>query len=199
MRSSYLALAFVLLIIGVCYFFAKSKHSNLSGLYSNFTPYMARVVSYRLSAIDCEPDKYYYKDQTLCLVCKAVDACFPYAWVDRGPEGMLMNPMGKPYLAGEYDNLTALHFYSSGIDKLLGCNELMECTDAKARIDEGLGEAIFTFFLSVDEINQRIKTIATQLGYDAENCTYFNGTLILSCDKLLVMWWKPNEVSFYKE
>ena len=161
---------------------------------------MNQTVSYRLSAVNCQPNQYYFADnQTVCLVCGSANACFGFFRVDLGAEGIKMNANQQIiYLTGNYDNFTALHFYSYGIDKILNCNELLVCKDGiVARVENN--SAIFTFpnNFTANDIYDEIKSIATSLGYD-QTCQYIQNILV-TCGKLVINWRGENEISFIRD
>jgi len=193
MERLWIFLILFLLIIVIVYFgFYSYKPkvkilSNITELYSLFTPYMEETVNSNLKLIDCEPNKYYYNDSAVCFVCNDMNACFGYGWVNRA-EGEKMNPMGLPYLSEECDINTKMSFYSDGFSKLLSCRCDKECVcedNIKARLkDEEIiltfpgnitqkqksREVIFTFPENIN-IKQKIEQITKKVGIGECNFT----------------------------
>jgi hypothetical protein len=204
------------------YYFVKEKYlTNINELYSFFTPTMEKFVNLHLESIECPKSKYYYNNSYVCFVCGKFDACFSFSSVKRGPD-IKMNPAGNFYLTGKYDNLTALHFYSSGIDKFLNCNDKLECENGiKAKIENNIVTnlkityngtstiinntlngtfAVFEFpsTFSISDINSEIIKLANKLGYGKGTCNYFLD-FIRSCDSLIILWVDNNNVIFFRD
>jgi len=141
--------------------------SNITELYSMFTPYMKMNVDYHIKAVNCEPDKYYYRGESICFVCENYDACFGYSWVNRD-SNKKMNP-NTSELYGVYDTDTIVNFYSLGLAKKLGCT----CVD-KCECQEGVtlnqvdGRLIFGFPEDVNKI-QMVETVFHDIGL---SCTF---------------------------
>ena len=109
--------------------------TNISELYSSFTPYMEDYVNYRLQAIDCQPNEYYYDDSSVCFVCKDMDACFGYGGVMRAGGGKI-HPKGIRYLTRvkEFD-IKVVDFCEDGMASEFNCrgvNEnVLECENIR--------------------------------------------------------------------
>jgi hypothetical protein len=195
--------------------------SNVTDLYSLFTPAMENFVNLHLDPTGCQKSEYYYKNSSLCFLCDKFDACFSFGYVKRELGKTKINPMGNVYLDGKYDNLTALHFYSSGLDKLLGCRDNLECENGiKAKIEDNIVTnlrityngttvvknnllngtfAVFEFpsTFSINDINSKIIKMANELGYGNETCDYLLD-FIGSCSKLSILWVDNNDVIFFR-
>jgi hypothetical protein len=161
------------------------------------------VVNFRLKAIGCSPSKYYYENKSICFVCGEVNACFKYAIVNRGDEGIKMNYQGS-YLIGNYDNLTALSFYSFGVNKILNCDENFFCDNGiRGELNNELGftRALFTFpnEFSIFKINEIVLKIANSFGFDTTNCQKSFSEEILFCaeNKFSVVWYGNNVLEFH--
>lgn len=185
-KNLVLSLIFVLLIFFISsflyfYYFhflpSKPKYlTNITELYSLFTPYMERHVNYRLKAVECQPNKYYYDDSAVCFVCGGIDACFGYAWVNINGEERT-NPKGLPKLFGKYNADTEISFYSYGVSKVLNCVCEKECIcKDNIKVIEGKYGIKFIFPEDIN-IEESIKKIAIDL--QMGDCTFFNRTLSL--------------------
>jgi len=162
-------------------------YSNVTELYSLFTPYMKSTVNYRLQAINCQPNEYYYENSSVCFVCNDMHACFGYGWVIRAG-GEKMNPKGVPYLSGKYNRDALINFYSWGLAKELGCSCEMgcECSEGiKVRLEDNI--VIFSFPENYN-ITKRIEEVARDIGFgncefiisniSSFNCGVFGGGII---------------------
>jgi hypothetical protein len=85
---------------------------------------MNEEVNYRLVLIDCIPNKFYYENTAFCFVCKKMDACFGYGWVER--EGKRMNPLGIPYLKFKKFDVKVADFYYDGLGSVFGCKKIKD-------------------------------------------------------------------------
>jgi hypothetical protein len=196
--------------------------SNVTELYSLFTPTMESFVNLHLEPITCQKNEYYYNNSSFCFICGKFDTCFGFSYVIRERGKTEMNPTSTIYLNGEYDNLTALNFYSSGLDRFLNCKENLECENGiKAKIENNIVTnlrityngstttvnnalngtfAVFRFpsTYSVNDINSEIMKLANNLGYGNETCKYFLD-YIRYCDKLIIIWVDNNAVVFLRD
>ena len=113
----------------VCYYSNLHKQlpkqtylTNISELYSLFTPYMKNTVNYRLQAINCQPNKYYYEDSSICFVCDDMHACFGYTYTLISGK-KLMNPKRESYLKNvKRISIKVIDFYQKGLASDLHCN-----------------------------------------------------------------------------
>ena len=135
----------ILIIISSLYFYyfhflpSKTKYStDITDLYSSFSPYMKSEVDSRLQLLDCIPKEYYYDNSNICFVCGKIHPCFGFGWVSR--EGTKkMNPKHPIFLKGKYSREEELNFYSENIAKLLNCKCNGECicdSGIKARTED---------------------------------------------------------------
>lgn len=160
----------VLVIIGVTYFslYLPSKPrvktlSNVTELYSLFTPLMQNYVSLHLNSIECYTNEYYYNNSNVCFVCYDFDACYRYAWVNR-TGGQKMNYFGMYCKGGNHK--TRLNFYSFGVAKLLNCECDKECIcegEIKGNVKdlESTSISVFTFPGKLD-ITTKVVEIANK-------------------------------------
>jgi len=125
-------LVILILIFGVATFmFLRPKKAEIipSSLLSNFTPAMREFVVSKLENSNCIPLSHYFEgNDTICFKCEKFDACFGYAWVYRGVEGMKMNPKGKPYLKFSEFDVNVADFYYDGLADELKCKKVTEDT-----------------------------------------------------------------------
>lgn len=157
--------------------------SNITELYSSFTQYMKMNVNYRLLAIDCKPEEYYY-NESICFICDEFDACFGYGWVNRGAEGYLMNPKDNGYLIGDYTIVDETSLNSLGLSKALGCGvegEITECVDGVTLRFEG-EKSIFSFPENVNK-TKKIEDVFESMVLDCTFTTYNTTNVIgFSCE-----------------
>ena len=86
-----LKILFILLILwGALNFFMpkedKKVLTNVTELYSKFTPYTKDYVNQKLEYIGCEPKKYYMEDREFCFICNNENFCFIYTFVNTTNE-----------------------------------------------------------------------------------------------------------------
>lgn len=115
------SLFIIALIIFGFYYSGSNYSSDITELYSSFTPYMEDFVNSHLQAIDCEPRNYYYADSDICFVCNGIHACFDYVLVNW-EHGEELSPIGTVRLNGDYDKRTELDFHSLGFTNGLDCD-----------------------------------------------------------------------------
>jgi hypothetical protein len=186
-----LALSLLVIVVALFIFVPDSTEretktfSDMTELYSRFTQYMKAHVNYHLLAVDCEPDEYYY-NKSICFVCKEYDACFDYASVDKGGEGILINPAGNYYLSGNYNVEEEASFNSLGLSKTLGCGldgEITDCVEGVTLSFEGK-RMIFTFPEGVNK-TQKIGDIFEAIGMKCEFSTIENTDItVFSCENI---------------
>lgn len=122
-------------------------HTDITELYSYFTGYMERHIDSHLEWLGCEPQQYSDDGSTICFMCEDSHPCFGYGWVNRGREGMKMNPRGLPYLdnVGSVGGLKVkfVDFCHQGLASQFNCQEKesyneLECDKIKfsARVGE---------------------------------------------------------------
>jgi hypothetical protein len=151
-------------------------------------------VNFRLKAIGCSPSKYYYENKSICFVCGEVNACFKYAIVNRGDEGIKMNYIGFAELQGKFSENDALSFYSFGISKLLNCQSNLVCErNIIASINGTLVKFIFPSPEIIDEV---IIELTKKLNITDECERDYSNTKILGCGKFRVLWYSDNIVGF---
>jgi hypothetical protein len=189
-------LSLLLISLYFIYFSSLGKRTryetNISELYSRFTPTLKNAVSFRLKAIECNPSKYYLENEAVCFVCRKATACFHYALVNWGPEGMKMEFTGMAELKGKFNEMEALAFYSFGISKLLDCQSNLVCQqNIKATIEKPLVKFQFP---STEIINGVILELKNKLGI-GEECKTF-GTKIIECGQLEILWISDDAVAF---
>jgi hypothetical protein len=171
--------------------------SNVTELYSLFTPYMLDFVNSRQAAMNCQPTQFYYLDSVnntqFCLVCGKFDICYGYAWVNRNGV-MLMNPT-ELFLVGEYNQKTLLNLYSYGVADVLNC----DCTNKECSCENGITARIaefgniFTFPKNVN-IMTEVENIARKMG--KYPCEAINNATRIKCGDLVAAKISENEVVF---
>jgi hypothetical protein len=120
-------IALVILLASYSYTFLLRKPkikilSNVTELYSLFTPYMENHVNTHLNAVNCIPTQYYYTNSYVCFICNDFDACFGYGWVLRD-EGERMNPKGIVKLENiKKFSVKNADFYLNGLGTKFNCN-----------------------------------------------------------------------------
>lgn len=96
-------------------------YSNVTELYSLFAPYMEEKVNYKLGLIDCNPTEYYYEDEAICFICKKMDACFEYGWVNTGAEKK--TNLLDSHLKSKRFNVKVANFYADGLASGFNCRK----------------------------------------------------------------------------
>jgi hypothetical protein len=168
--------------------------SNITEVYTLFTPYMEDFVDSYLNVMSCQPSQYYYTNSSkLCFVCGKFDICYGYAMVKRnGSE--LMNP-NDLFLAGYYTKENLLNLYSYGVGNTMNC----KCSNDDCFCDDNVKAVIKDFddvfiFQSDLSLENNVISIAAKMGKD-ECETLYEGALII-CGDLAAKKIKNNEVSF---
>jgi len=170
--------------------------SNVTELYSLFTPYMKTQINSRLQSIECQPTKYYYNDSSVCFVCNEIDACFGYSWVNRTGDKK-MNPKCTSFLSGKYSKEDKLNFCSCGIARLLdcSCNEVCNCKQGmEVSLTDGF--VSFTFPMNVD-LKEKIEQITGEKcdiiesgkGLLHIHCENFKGYIFNESNRLAFRCW----------
>lgn len=135
-------IVFIILIIVFLAFFYNPMGlkteilTNVTDLYSLFTPGTEKYVTYYTKGIKCEPKEYYYVDSQICFLCDKAKPCFEYVWVER--TGVLKMNIKNISLIEFVDKQTEYSFYSFGISDLLNCvcNEECICEDGIRLVSE---------------------------------------------------------------
>jgi len=139
-KKIFISLFLMIIIIGVAvlynhYWRNKTELSQrqpkiiteFTTLYSQFTPNMKNQVdSYVKAGLQCEPEGYYYNNESVCFICSDIIPCFYYQMVNVGEPEEKMN-FQEVVLTGSFSKETELTFYSQGIFKLLNCQCAEKC------------------------------------------------------------------------
>jgi hypothetical protein len=97
--------------------------TDIKGLYSSFTDYMKEYVDSPLKWLGCEPQQYSDDGSNICFLCEDADACFGYAWGNKGG-GAIRVPSGFPYFENTAGlKLKFVDFCFEGLASKFGCQE----------------------------------------------------------------------------
>jgi len=177
--------------------------SNISGLYSLFTPYMKDFVDSHLNLLNCRPEEYYYTENNdvnnaICFICGKLDLCYRYITVRRSGGILMMNPNGL-FLVGDYNQKDILNLYSYGVIDAINC----ECDEngcfCENDIDVVVVHETSTYIVFSFPVNSNIETevrnIAMKMG--KQECKNIDDSLIV-CGDLGARKIENNKVSFGK-
>lgn len=189
----------LILIISISFYFyylSKPKYlTNTAELYSSFTPYMQENMDSHLQLIDCEPEKYYYGDSSICFVCDEMDACFGYGLVNRFGEKK-MNPKGLPYLKNIKEiSVKAADFYNDGLASNFYCRKesrnSLRCEKSLIfRMDDSQVKMFLSDLSRLEEVS---KDICTYFGKEWLKCE----DLDCECEGMKVLSSEDGEISYH--
>ena len=169
-------IVFVVIFVVLLIYYLRRKEGYLTDIekiYSLFTPDMQSWVDSYLNSIVCKPKEYYIENQQVCFVCKKLDACFGYVWIQR-EGGKKMNSYGRPSLTGKYDENTAINFYSFGIVNSLNCKGKGEEWICNNGIELSFkNNTVILTFPQGSDLHQEIEKISKGIGVECEYIDLF--------------------------